>query len=282
MREYTKGVNTFIEFNSIQEFVEYLKKDVTDNFKNVLSSENLLKNGWTQMTERLKTQLKAQTKMAPTMTSKNVLSVQGYQPVVPNYLMGLPNSMITKKVVPVKQKVVTLSKCVAYSWKVSTDTIVKESVKALRLIQKLEASGYRINLNVLLFVRARNGQGFCVKVRIKNSGEKLNISKLSFPLVHPSFLRRLYFRFVEVHPTIPECMNVGYGTPLSPTEISSIMNDSTDILLPQFIKKDIECKLIDRPQRYVISTTNLKTIIFQKNVKKIRKGIDKRCGWVIY
>lgn len=257
MREYTKGVNTFIEFNSIQEFVEYLKKDVTVNFKHVMSSEgrdykftqthsykeaeNLLKNGWTQMTEKLKTQLKAQTKMAPTMTSKNALSVQGYQPVVPNYLMGLPNSMVTKKVVPVKQKVVTLSKCVAYSWKVSTDTIVKESVKALRLIQKLEASGYRINLNVLLFVRARNGQGFCIKVRIKNSGEKLNISKLSFPLVHPSFLRRLYFRFVEVHPTIPECMNVGYGTPLSPTEISSIMNDSTDILLPQFIKKDIEC-----------------------------------------
>nr|DAD64780.1 MAG TPA: hypothetical protein [Caudoviricetes sp.] len=34
MREYTKGANTFIEFGSIQEFVEYLKKDVTDNFKN--------------------------------------------------------------------------------------------------------------------------------------------------------------------------------------------------------------------------------------------------------
>lgn len=257
MREYTKGTNTFIEFGSIQEFVEYLKKDVTDNFKNVLGSENvdykfaqthsyeeaknLLKNGWTQMTERLKTQLKAQTKMVPTMTSKNVLSVQGYQPVVPNYLMGLPNSMISKKVVPVKQKVVTLNKCVAYSWKIKADTIVNESVKALRLIQKLEANGYRINLNVLLFVRARNGQGFCIKVRIKNSGEKLNISKLSFPLVHPSFLRRLYFRFVEVHPTIPECMNVGYGLPLSPIEISNILKDSDEILLPQFITKDINC-----------------------------------------
>lgn len=257
MREYTKGANTFIEFGSIQEFVEYLKKDVTDNFKNVLSSENadykftqthsyeeaktLLKNGWTQMTEKLKTQLKAQPKMLPTTTSKNVLSVQGYQPVVPNYLMGLPNSMVTKKVVPVRQKVITLSKCVAYSWKVKTDTIVNESVKALRLIQKLEANGYRINLNVLLFVRARNGQGFCIKVRIKNSGEKLNISKLSFPLVHPSFLRRLYFRFVEVHPTIPECMNVGYGLPLSPIEISNTLKDSDEILLPQSITKDIDC-----------------------------------------
>lgn len=257
MNDYVKGLNTFIEFNSIQDFTEYLKNDVTDNFKYVLKSENadykftqtssyeeaktLLKNGWTQMTDRLKTQLKSKTKVLPTMTSKNIVSVQGYQPVVPNYLMGLPNNMISKKMVPVKQKVITLNKCIAYSYKVSTDSIVRESVKALRLIQNLEANGYRINLNVLSFVRARSGQGFCIKIRIKNSGEKLNISKLSFPLVHPSFLRRLFLRFIEVYPTVPECMNVGYGLPLSPIEISNILKGSTEILLPQFINKDINC-----------------------------------------
>ena len=219
MRDYVKGKNTFIEFSSIQDFCDYLKRDITDNFKNVMSSvnadyrftqtsnydeaKNLLKNGWTQMTERLKTQLKAQTKVSPTMTSKNIISAQGYQPVIPNYLMGLPNSMISKKTVPVKQKVITLNKCIAYSFKTSTDSIIKESIKALRLIQKLEAGGYRVNLNVLFFVRARTNEGFCVKIRIKNSGEKLNISKLSFPLVHPSFLRRLMLRFIEVYPTIP-------------------------------------------------------------------------------
>ena len=257
MREYTKGVNTFIEFNSIQDFIEYLKNDVTDNFKYILKSENadykftqtrsyeealtLLKSGWTQMTDRLKIKLKSQTKMVPTMISKNIVSVQGYQPVVPNYLMGLPNNMILKKMVPVKQKVVTLNKCIAYSCKVSADSIVSESVKALRLIQKLEASGYRINLNVLLFVRAKTREGFCVKIRIKNSGEKLNISKLSFPLIHPSFLRRLILRFIEVYPTIPVSMSFGYGLPLSSVEITKILKDDGEILLPQFITKDIDC-----------------------------------------
>ena len=75
-------------------------------------------------------------------------------------------------------------------------------------------------------------------MRIKSANERLNINKLSFPLVHPSMLRRLFFRFVEVHPGVPRSFIRGYGTPLQPEIYRSIYSD--EILLPQFINRDVD------------------------------------------
>ena len=82
------------------------------------------------------------------------------------------------------------------------------------------------------------GKRYCIKVRIKSANERLNINKLSFPLVHPSMLRRLFFRFVEVHPGVPRSFVRGYGMPLQPEDYRSIYSD--EILLTQFINKDVD------------------------------------------
>lgn len=134
------------------------------------------------------------------MKPRTCLGVQDYQAVVPLYLMGVPNNMVTKKMVPMKQKVITLNKSIDYNAGVSADDIMDESIKAMQIVKKLEAQGYRCNLNIVLGTSAGSKQ-FIIKVRIKSANEKLNISKLALPLVHPSMLRRLFFRFIEVYPT---------------------------------------------------------------------------------
>lgn len=258
------GKIEFVEFNSLQEFYKYLcDTPLNDSFRwKHLSSikgdyrftqthsyeeaVDLFHNGWSEMSQRLSQRLKAEGKMEHVMVAKPVQSVEGFQPIVPLYLSGIPNNMINRKMQPVKQKVVTLNKSVSYSCGVSTDEIIDESIKAFRIIQKLEAQNYRVNLNVVLGVYEANGywsdtikNGYAIKVKLKKANEKLNISKLAFPLVHPSMLRRLFLRFMEVHPEVPDEYTRGYGRPMGESLIRECF-PKNEILLPQHIRKDVD------------------------------------------
>jgi len=129
-----------------------------------------------------------------------------------------------------------LNKSIDYNGGTSSDTIMNESIKAMMIIKKLEAQGYRCNLNIVLGT-SKGACKFYVKVRIKSANEKLNVSKLAFPLVHPSMLRRLFFRFVEVYPKITPNFVGGYGMPATSSEMRKIFKG--EYLLPNFIRKDV-------------------------------------------
>lgn len=246
-----------IEYDSLHEFYEYLihtpfnkafcwaeHVSVTGDYyftktKDFNEAVELFKNGWSDMATKLVQKLKViENKTEPTMKPKNVLGVAGYQAIVPLYLQGVPNNMVTKKMTPVKQKVITLNKSIDYKGSVNADQIIEESIKAMQIIKKLEAQGYRCNLNIVLGTTAGYpSKQFVVKVRIKSANEKMNVSKLAFPLVHPSMLRRLFFRFVEVYPSVTESFVSSYGRPATSSELRNIFEG--EYLLPNFIKKDV-------------------------------------------
>jgi hypothetical protein len=253
-----------IEYDSLYEFYKYLihtpfndafrweKHSSVDGSYYFTKTEDfneaveLFKNGWSDMATQLVQKLKViENKVEPTMKPRNVLGVAGYQVIVPLYLQGVPNNMVTKKMVPVKQKVVTLNKSIDYSGSVDADRIIEESIKAMQIIKKLEAQGYRCNLNLVLGTTAGSPtKQFIIKVRLKSANEKLNVSKLAFPLVHPSMLRRLFFRFIEVYPHITEDFVSGYGRPATSSEMRNIFKG--EYLLPNFINKDVNTiKTID-------------------------------------
>lgn len=258
MRENVDGKVVKVEFNSLGEFYNYLcETPLNDAFRwqakesdakgpgstawtkteSFEEASDLFKHGWSEMSDTLVQRLKAEeSKMEPVMTSKNVLGVQGYQAVVPLYLMGVPTNMVRRQMVPVKQKVITLNKSVNYHGGVGSSRIIDESVKALMLIKKLEAQHYRCNLNLVLGTFTY-GRSFVVQIRIKSASEKLNVSKLSFPLVHPSMLRRLLFRFIEVHPLVTPDFVRGYGSPITNDIMRAV--SPGEYLLPAFIRKDV-------------------------------------------
>lgn len=255
MKVDKKGKVEVIEYDSLKEFYDYLCETPfnksfcweshasvegskwftkTENFEEAVE---LFKNGWSDMASKLVQRLKViESKTEPTMKPKSTLSVCGYQAIVPLYLQGVPNNMANKKMVPVKQKVITLNKSIDYSASVTADQIVEESIKAMQIIKKLEAQGYRCNLNIVLGSQT-NKNGFFIKVRIKSANEKMNISKLAFPLVHPSMLRRLFFRFIEVYPNITKDYVSGYGVPSTSDQMRGVFKG--EYLLPNFIKKDV-------------------------------------------
>jgi len=196
---------------------------------------DLFKNGWQFGAEELTKKLKiAESQKDVQTVCRNVLSMCGYQAVVPLYLQGVPNNMINKKIVPVKNKVITINKVISVSSSVSSETMKNESIKCFQIIKKIEQSGIRVNLNLMM----SSGHA-CAKIRLKSANEKLNISKLAFPLVHPSMFRRLYFRFIEVYPTIPSSFGLGYGRVPSESEFKAVC-DKNEIVLPTLLKGNTE------------------------------------------
>jgi hypothetical protein len=76
---------------------------------------------------------------------------------------------------------------------------------------------------------------------VKNATEKLNLSKLAFPLVHPSMLRRLYLRWLEVFPGVPKSFVGGYGHPMSIDEMKDVVDfEKAEYILPAKITADVD------------------------------------------
>lgn len=253
--EQIKGIET-ISYNSLSDFYQYIcdtpfnaafrweKHDSVNSdyyFTQTNSFEEateLFKNGWSDMSQKLTQKLKVKESETAVMTKRrNVYDVVGYQCSVPRYLQGVPTSMVRTVNQPVKQKVITLVKSIDYNGGTETSEIVEESIKALQIVKKLEAQGYKINLDIILGT-AKKSYSFMVRVRIKSANERLNISKLAFPLVHPSMLRRLMFRWIEVYPKITKDFVGGYGRPSTAAQCRSILKPN-EYLLPNFIRKDI-------------------------------------------
>lgn len=220
------------EKHSSVEGSEYWTK--TESFDEAVK---LFKEGWSDMATKLVQKLKViEKETQPTMKTKQTLGVAGYQAIVPLYLNGVPTNMVNKKMIPIKQKVITLTKSIDYSGSVSADQIVEESIKAMQIVKKLEAQGYRCNLNIALGSKEPD-KSFAIKVRIKSANEKLNVSKLAFPLVHPSMLRRLFFRWIEVYPEITRSFVHGYGKPSKTPDLKEWFPG--DYILPNFIAKNV-------------------------------------------
>lgn len=246
MATYTK------EFRSIGEFRKYIndtpfnlsfakrvkKSSQVDPSRtkwtktpNYEAAESLLVNGWDEMATKLNGAIKAKQVYANMATKRrNVPGVVGFAPIVPLYIAGVPQNMLQQIRVKCKSKIVSIDKSISYSCSVSSDKIIEESVKALQVVQQLEASGYRVNLSIVWCISA-GGDTVALKVRIKDAKDKLNISKVAFPLVHPSMLRRICFKFLEVFPNVNSKFCFGYGYPMSASAIGKIFPD--DIVIPE-------------------------------------------------
>lgn len=206
------------EFSSIGEMVSFLDTSpdnkkypqhssqdcdkrftLTSNYKEAM---DLLLRGWTEAADKMTRTLKTLPQPAPAKRQKSVYSVAGHTASVPRYLQGIPTNMIASVPDRRKQPVVVINHAITYSAYWKAEDILKEGIKALQVVQAIEASNRNVKLNIICMAEDRNyKRGF--KVTVKQPGERLNISKMAFPLAHPSMLRRMYFKYMEVEPDMP-------------------------------------------------------------------------------
>lgn len=246
------------EFKSLYEFHEFITTNETNKVfkqrgndlgsntgsftftgtKNFNEAMTLFKNGWDSKAKEIEKALQLKLKNTATQTKyKNEYNVVGGQVSVPRYLQGVPTSMINRVQTKQVQKTIKLTKDISYSGWVSTDSIFEYSLATLQLINAIERSGTRVELNVVLGTEA-NYERVQMKIRIKAASERLNISKIAFPLTHPSMLRRLLFRFIETVEISDRGFKINYGYPTNPKLFSINKNE---IIIPKvFQEKDIE------------------------------------------
>ena len=118
-------------------------------------------------------------------------------------------------------------KKVSVFFKQVKETIEQESVKVLQLVNNLEKQGYRVILNVTLISKSRRGNIIlCNKVRIKNANERLNLSKVSFPMVRSSYLRRIMFKWIETFEYTTKSFDTNYGVPIKCEDFNNIIKNN--------------------------------------------------------
>lgn len=125
-------------------------------------------------------------------------NLYGCIPNVPSYLKGNPINMINSVKDQPSHKIVNIFLNMDCNGSVSKNDILKAGVKYLSVIDILEKRGYRCNLYAGVSSHSNGGHDYLMLVRVKTDREPLNIKKICFTIANPSFLRRIYFRWVEV------------------------------------------------------------------------------------
>lgn len=125
--------------------------------------------------------------------------VQGFMPVVPLAMMGVPNSMINTTIKPIKRKVLDVYYDTTANAGVKPDAIIKVGQTLLGAILELEQQGYKFNLYAVQTYSDRDGAD-CICVKVKSSDKPLDLKRMSFPLCHTAFFRVIGFDWYSKFP----------------------------------------------------------------------------------
>lgn len=144
--------------------------------------------------------------------AKNYNDVQGFQPIVPNAIIGLPLSMVNQKRQPKKVRTVDVFINSSQVWSSDKRDIALRGAYTLSAIDALERSGYRCNLYIgkVSWTDKSSARVSGFFMNIKKPEAPLNLMKVAYYIINPSFLRRTGFRILENESELHDYTS-GYG-----------------------------------------------------------------------
>lgn len=199
--------------SSTMDIVRNIKgEDSEDSWYGVRSYNealSLLYNGWDGPVDKINKMLK---KMSLTTENKRYTyfnDVEGFAPVVPLALLGMPQSMRNMYRRPIKNKVIDVMYNNELLCDRSSSDFLKASLEMLRTIIELEQSGYRINLWILQSYFGPTGyddydydddddyqkgsSADVLVVKIKEASQLLDAKRVAFPIAHTAMFRVIGF-----------------------------------------------------------------------------------------
>lgn len=171
----------------------------------------LLSNGYQPTVEAMRGVFKANRSGSGTRFSFQN-NVAGFAPVVPLALKGIPNSMISMTMRPIKAKVIDVYYDMTNSCSVESRDIIKAGQALLGTVIELERQGYRFNLYA---VQTYTDEKSCdmLVVKVKSASQPLDLKRVSFPLTHTAFFRVIGF---DWYSKVPDGKyRYGYGHALT-------------------------------------------------------------------
>lgn len=173
-------------------------------------ARKLLSEGWQEHVEKFDKLIsgKMQTSSGKRISFKN--DVQGFAPIVPLALQGVPASMINTRIKPIKAKIIDVYYDISCSCGTSSKDIIDNGLKLLSALIDLELKGYRVNLSIL-FTSFDSNSGDVMSVKVKDSKEPFALQRMMFPIVHTAFFRVIGFDWYERCPTSTYRGGYGHG-----------------------------------------------------------------------
>lgn len=186
----------------------------------------------------------------------------GYAPNVPKALMNLPQSMINIQRSPRSVRTLDIVYFMVANCNVDKQVFIGSGSYLLSAIELIERQRIRVQLRVSPFCsEARyDGERVMTVVKVKEYTEKLSLLKLCFPLAHPSFFRRMGFKWLETFPELSDTNFVSsYGRSLNFEENNwtrQFFDKSTIFLDALQIRKLVERGGMDNLLKYINNGTN--------------------------
>lgn len=207
-------------FNSVTDFVSVISKRTPNKAfticgrkesetnpesfcgtKNWDEAQDLLKRGYKEGTKDLLNCKTSVNVVSPTRKKQIFSDVTGFSPIVPNAIIGLPNSMLNKRDKIRPSRVINIILDIAVSGTTDKEIFLKAGKNIYSFIKSIEATGTKVNLSVMDNIYIKRVKRFvCLFVKIKDSKQAINPQLISYPIIHPSFFRRHVFRWVETSP----------------------------------------------------------------------------------
>lgn len=245
------GLKAFVEWHpSIPVLIDVVKsREHNVAFKNRYASNDedfeftatktyeeaveLLLKGWPTILPELENQINTNI-YNYNISKKSTLhnSVVGYCPNVPNALMNLPNSMFFRELDKVENKTLHIVYCNSVGCTESTKNIIRAGSILLSAIKILELQKISVRLDLCFYsgIERTYRQCICNLIKMKDYDEQLDLLKLSFPLAHPSMLRRIGFASAETIPG-PTLDFPNYGRVMTLEEHRKILHLHEDIII---------------------------------------------------
>lgn len=168
----------------------------------------MLREGYQPTVDALKSKLKISA-AGQRKRFKSYNDVVGYQPIIPNAIMGLPNSMVNSSMKPIKTKVLDVYYEITCSAFVESKDLIKAGQKMLGAIMELEAQGYRFNLYCTQGYYDSSSGCDMVCIKVKSANQPMDLKRMSFPISHTAFFRGIGFDWYSKFPK--GTYRIGYG-----------------------------------------------------------------------
>ena len=171
----------------------------------------LMNDGWNEKVKALQ----ATVKKCKTIERKRIAfenAIQGFAPIVPLAILGVPNAMINTVIKPIKSKVISIYYNMGVSAYNSTETIVENGRKVVEAVVRLENSGYRVNLYALQ-AYAEDKDCDILAIKVKSANQPLDLKRICFPIMHSAMFRVIGFDWENKFPKGK--YRIGRGRPLS-------------------------------------------------------------------
>lgn len=178
----------------------------------------MLREGYQPTVDELKSKLKVSAS-GQSKRFKTFNDVVGFQPIIPNAIMGLPNAMVNSAMKSIKTKVLDVYYEMTCSAYVKSADLIKAGQKMLGVIMELEAQGYRFNLYCTQGYYSSDKGCDMVCVKVKSANQPMDLERMSFPISHTAFFRGIGFDWYSKFPK--GTYRAGYGSAISHTKSQS-------------------------------------------------------------